>query len=269
METLYWLEFFGGNISNLTGLEHAANLTRLNLHNDLTSLALDNGDMMEDDMTDISPISALDLSPLSGLTNLTGLYLGYNSISDVSPLAGLINLTELSLAGNSISNIAPLSGLTNLSWLDLGYNSISDVSALAGLTNLTGLTIYHNAISDLSPLVSNTGLGSGEEVDARGNPLNTASINTHIPALQQRGVTVLFDPPQTVNIPDPYLRRAVEAALGKAAGAPITVADMETLTSLIARDANISNLTGLEHATNLTDLDLIGNSISDVSALAV
>ena len=116
--------------------------------------------------------------------------------------------------------------------------------------------------------MANTGLGSGEEVDARENPLNTASINSHIPALQQRGVTVLFDPPQTVNIPDPNLRAAIETALGKAAGAPITVADMETLTSLIARDANISNLTGLEHATNLTDLDLIGNSISNLSPLS-
>ena len=141
------------------------------------------------------------------------------------------------------------------------------MSALAGLTNLTGLTIYHNAISDLSPLVANTGLGSGEEVDARGNPLNTASINTHIPALQQRGVEVLFDTSPPVNIPDPNLRAAIETALGKAAGAPITVADMGTLTSLTARDANISDLTGLEGATNLTGLVLGGNSITDLSPL--
>ena len=32
---------------------------------------------------------------------------------------------------------------------------------------------------------------------------------------------------QTVNIPDPNLRAVVEAALGKASGATITVAEME------------------------------------------
>ena len=50
-----------------------------------------------------------------------------------------------------------------------------------------------NSISDISPLVANTGLGSGDTVDLRRNPLSSASINTHIPALQRRGVTVEFD----------------------------------------------------------------------------
>ena len=43
---------------------------------------------------------------------------------------------------------------------------------------------------------------------------------------------------------------------------------MATLTSLTAQDASISNLTGLETATNLTTLKLGDNSISDISALA-
>ena len=62
---------------------------------------------------------------------------------------------------------------------------------------------------------------------------------------------------QVVNIPDPNLRAAIAAALGKASGAPITTADMANLTELTARNANISNLTGLETATNLTWLDLV------------
>ena len=268
------------NISNLTGLEHATNLTYL--------------DLFRNSISDLSPLSGLtnltrldlevnsisDLSPLSGLTNLTTLNLGGNSISDLSPLSGLTNLTGLGLASNNISNISPLSGLTNLTYLDLLHNNISNISPLSGLTNLTYLRLGNNSISDLSPLVANTGLGSGETVDARGNPLNSASHQTHIPALQGRGVIVLFDPPQTVtspavNIPDPNLRAAIESHLGKATGASITVADMETLTSLIARNANISNLTGLEHATNLGSLDLgwgsgTGNSnrVSNLSPLA-
>ena len=73
---------------------------------------------------------------------------------------------------------------------------------------------------------------------------------------------------QTVNIPDLNLRAVIEAALGKASGNPITAAEMETLTYLEADNASISDLTGLEFAINLTELDLWDNSISDISPLA-
>ena len=72
---------------------------------------------------------------------------------------------------------------------------------------------------------------------------------------------------QTVNIPDPNLRAAIETTLGKASGTPITAAEMETLTFFRAIDANISDLTGLEGATNLTYLFLWNNAISDLTPL--
>ena len=81
-------------------------------------------------------------------------------------------------------------------------------------------------------------------------------------------VEVCFAPAQIVSIPDPNLRAAVEKALSKALGAPITAADMATLTVFEASYAKITDLTGLEHATNLTELYLWGNSISDLSALS-
>ena len=83
-----------------------------------------------------------------------------------------------------------------------------------------------------------------------------------------------------VNIPDPNLRAAVNTALGKPKGDPITPSEMATLTRLEARNVNISNLTGLEGATNLTTLNLSdeyveaggcwinSNSVSDLSPLS-
>ena len=71
-----------------------------------------------------------------------------------------------------------------------------------------------------------------------------------------------------VDIPDSNLRAKIETALGKTAGDPISAAEMATLTSLSAGDAGISNLTGLEAATNLTTLHLGNNLISDISAIA-
>ena len=73
---------------------------------------------------------------------------------------------------------------------------------------------------------------------------------------------------QTVDIPDPNLRAAIETELGKASGDPITAEDMTTLIFLGISNANISDLTGLEGATNLLYLFLWDNSISDLSPLA-
>ena len=70
--------------------------------------------------------------------------------------------------------------------------SISDLTGLEYAINLTFLQLWGNNISDISPLVANTGLGSGDEVNLKSNPLSSVSINTHIPALQRRGVTVEF-----------------------------------------------------------------------------
>ena len=70
-----------------------------------------------------------------------------------------------------------------------------------------------------------------------------------------------------VTIPDGNLRTAIEAALGKARGAPITKAEMETLDRLSAYGMGISSLTGLEFATNLTTLYLGANKITSISSL--
>ena len=137
-----------------------------------------------------------DISALSGLTNLDRLSFWGNSVSDLSPLSGLINLTNLDLRDNSISDISALSGLTKMRQLYIDRNSVSDISALSSLTNLIWLMLTRNSISDLSPLVANTGLGlrvGPNTVDVKWNPLNHASVHTHIPVLQSRGVTVRFD----------------------------------------------------------------------------
>ena len=79
-------------------------------------------------------------------------------------------------------------------------------------------------------------------------------------------ITVEFD--NSVDIPDPNLRAEIERELGRTSIAPITAADMERLTTLDADRADISDLTGLEAAINLTQLNLSVNNISDISALS-
>ena len=131
-----------------------------------------------------------DLTGLRHATKLSSLDLNGNAISDITPLAGLTDLTSLQLSKTSISDLTPLAGLINLSGLFLQSNAISDITPLAGLTNLDLLLLNDNHISDLTPLVKNTGI---DRVDLNGNLLHYEAFNTHIPALEARGVTVFFD----------------------------------------------------------------------------
>ena len=71
-----------------------------------------------------------------------------------------------------------------------------------------------------------------------------------------------------VHIPDPNLRKAIAEALSKAPGDPIAAEGMETLERFVAENKNISDLTGLEFAKNLTALYLTHNALSDISPLA-
>ena len=76
-----------------------------------------------------------------------------------------------------------------------------------------------------------------------------------------------YRPGDLVSIPDPNLRAAIEAALGKVPGAVITAADMARLERIEADDAGISDLRGLEAAINLERIEFRRNSISDLSPL--
>ncbi|MYF73155.1 MAG: hypothetical protein F4175_07160 [Gemmatimonadetes bacterium] len=151
------------------------------------------------------------------------------------------------------------------------------MAPLSNLTRLEWLGLDNNSISDLAPLVANAGLGEGDWIEVSNNPLSATSINTHIPALQSRGISVLYTPgggsggvpPPTpppgggsatdVVIPDANLHAIIATSLGKSIHAPITQAEMATLTRLNASNENIRDLTGLEFAINLTELVLGGN----------
>ena len=152
------------------------------------------------------------------METLTDLEVRGTKIRDLTGLELATKLSNLVLMGNGIADVSVLSDLTNLTKLNLGDNSISDLSPLEGLTNLTELLLGTNNISDISLLVENTGLGSGDALDLRGNPLNYQSIYTHIPALESRGVTVEFDnrtPTPPLKISGDNQQGTLDAALGQ------------------------------------------------------
>ena len=84
----------------------------------------------------------------------------------------------------------------------------------------------------------------------------------------------LLPPPKTVSIPDTHLAAAIRKAVGLAPEASITQLDMLNLFGLNpygdfdVSDQQITDLTGIEYATNLTSLNLSQNQIRDIRPLA-
>ena len=224
-------------LQQLTRLDAAnrqvKNLTGLEHATSLTYLALQNNDVS-------------DLRALSSLVNLTFLRLHGNQINDLSPLANLTKLSTLLLDSNNITDLGPLANLTRLTTLVLGNNNITDISPLANIVNLERLELQNNRITDITPLENLTNL---EHLYTHNNPI--------------------FDPDSpVVHIPDPNLRAGLREILGLPADSPIPLDLMRQVPTLVFGARDITNIEGLQHATNLWYLNLSGNPISDISPLA-
>ena len=183
----------GGWIENITGLEHAGQLTVLRItDNRIRDIApLSRLTQLEELSLDNNQVS--DIGPLAGLKQLTSLRILRNPINNFRPLAGLVRLRRLSVSvhrisdlrrhvdltqleqlglrgsGNRIEDLHLLANLTQLEWLYLSGNEISDLKPLAGLTQLKGLYLYSNEISDLKPLANLTQL---EVLNLSGNEIS-------------------------------------------------------------------------------------------------
>ena len=248
LTSLVNLEFLILRDNPITDLSPLANLTKLTYLN-LAGVII----------TDLTPLSHLtqlrelhvihcqiqDITPLASLRQLVWLNIHANRIVDINPLANLIALEKLTISRNQIVDISPLANLAALKELRIENNQIADVSPLANLTQLTDLTIADNAITDFRPLFG----------------LNLQSVDVDIHRLQELASG-------DVEIPDPNLERAIREQMGLPSRTSITQLLINQLTELTAKDYQIVNLTGLEHATNLKRLSLPENQVRDITPLA-
>ena len=220
-----------------------------------------------------------------GLTALTTLYLNGNQLSTLPDglFDGLSALTTLYLYGNSVDPL-PLT----VSLQKVGADQVKAVApAGAPFEIVLPLTVANGGLSSGATTITiPAGSLESQPLTVTRTPSTTAAVTMDIgtlprPPTNHSGYELVKSAdlplevisattPNTaaVNIPDANLRANIETALGKTSGDPISAAEMATLTSLAAQDASISDLTGLETATNLTELQLWDNEISNISAVA-
>ena len=262
LATLGVLSASGVGISDLSGLEHAVNLTRLELQNNTISdvSALGSLQSLErlylggNEISDVSALGSLeslwlldlnhnaisDVSALGSLESLVALWLFDNAITDVSALGSLESLVVLLLSRNAITDVSALGSLESLAWLWLNDNEITDVSALGSLETLTWLYLDNNMISDVSALGS---LESLKALWLDDNEITDVSALGSLESLE----ALLLDDNAITDV----------SALGS----------LESLEALLLDDNEITDVSALGSLRSLTSLSLEDNAITDVSAL--
>ena len=195
LDRLVWLDLSDNELQDANGLDNLNALQTLDLSdNELQDTnGLDNLNALQ--ALNLSGNKLSDLYSLPNSAALRSLDVSWNELQNIDELGDLMNLEELNLHGNQVQYIGILENLASLAWLDLGMNQIYDIEGLQGLTNLGYLNLQWNEVQDIEPLVDNFGLGDGDTVDLRGNPLDPDVEEQQIPFLRFRGVEVLWDGP--------------------------------------------------------------------------
>ena len=253
-------------ISNLSGLEYFRNVEGINL-----GWALQSQEGQQ-----------VDLSPLSGLGNLTMLQLHCDNLHDISALSGLTNLRILWIWGNEISDNSALSGMTRMESLWMFSNHISDISVLQNMPDLYSLMMAGNDVWDLSPLKDLTNL---HELEIADNPVLDYHVLEGIyPQLEQKdfdinqetGFAMPETPDAVVVFGDALLEQKVREQMNRPNG-DITAMDAARVTALsfsvdwredLTEDEFIFSLEGLENFINLKSLVFYQNAVSDLSPIA-
>ncbi len=253
----------GKGIQNLTGLEYATNLERIELRrnaiSDLTPLTglirLNNIKLRDNVISDVSPLANLlsvdwmgleenvitDLSPLRGLVKLNGIGISGNPITNVSPLASLTSLERINAWNMRISDFSSLTQLPKLQWIEMGNDtSISAIPDLDGLKSLRRLVLNNCSIRDMSPLTKSTQL---EWLELVNNAISDISPLRSLKNLK------------TLNLDANVISDVTP------------LAGLTGLEVLYLENNVISDVTPLTGLRNLERLDLRNNAITDFSPL--
>ena len=196
-------------------------------------------------------------------------------VTDMHRISELSNLESLNLSLNKISKIEGLKNMTNLNYIDLSGNKITKIEGLENLTNLKNLYLNDNLIVDITPLspnISLTVLNLTGNAQIDGNRSNYTGKK--LEALNKIGE--ILDRDGTINLDidklglfDNYKRLTLSYQN------LTTLEPLEGLTNLEYLDVSYNKLTLedeksqeiLKSMTNLTELNLTNNKVTNITAV--
>lgn len=133
-----------GDVSGLTKLQYLdisgnVNVTGLNNLSNLKSLAVNNCNLTNENLTEIT----------SNLNNLEYLSVNNNKINNLDFLSNCNNLNTLYASSNEINDITGLTNITAFNELDLSNNNIDDITCLENIIYIGNLNISNNNIKNI------------------------------------------------------------------------------------------------------------------------
>jgi len=229
---------------------------------------------------DLTSNHIVDISPLSNLTALVDLFLDNNEVEDVASLASLSNLRNLGLTNNQINDYSGFALLTQVTDLYMQETNItdSDLTYLTGMVNLSSLDLQNSVnLTNISPLVQIPNL---KRLYVDNSDLNfiagTSLGQINFDALNQmseNGTYVavsgnLMD--MKINFPSAALEANIKEQLGFLPSQTIMFSSIQEVTSLRLDDTSglISDLTGLEYFSSLTNLMIKNHMVTDLNPLS-
>ncbi|MFH2093161.1 MAG: hypothetical protein ABIJ31_12430 [Pseudomonadota bacterium] len=208
-------------ITNLSGLEYAASLGKLNISGDISDLTplatlvfLNELRLQDNIITDLTPLADLiqlelllidgnpgltDLSPLSNMNRLETLYIARTAVSDLSQLNVLTDLKTLDISETDMTgNLSIINTLTRLEVIYMANNGINDLTGVQNFPNLKYITFENCNISTLLPL---EGLAHLESINCANNIIDVSPGSTEFNRVQSwlsNGVFVKYLPQKTM-----------------------------------------------------------------------
>ena len=298
MRSLTNLSAASSRISDITGLEHATQLTTLNVGGNNISDISPLAGLTALRSLDLQSANVSDVTPLANLVNLGRLYITGNPVTDFSPLSSLNSLkADVEIPGVGVS-ITVSQGVQNgYYWWNRSYYqngpfevTITFTEEVSGFEQSDLVLDYSNYTS--SPLsVSITAWNTTDNITytATMTPTTSGAVGIKVPegvaadaadnpntsGYTQTGIRL------TVEVPDEQLAELLRLAFDAIDRSndlllhdymplltDVSVNPLYAARRIIPSDMNISDLTGLEYATNLETLDLMGYSdVSDLTPL--
>jgi internalin A len=285
LSNLIRLDAGGNSIASVSVLSGLTNLSELRLNdNALTGIA---------PLTNLTHLATLvlydnhiaDVGPLAALTGLGYLELRWNPLTNADPvLSGLANLTTLYLGGTSISNVAFLQSLTRLTFLDLDNNGVNDLSSLLPLTNLNSLDVGYNPLTNAAQITAFTNIKC---LYFSGQSISNASLFTNLSQLVSltlcnnsiadvsplAGLTNLIDlglswnPGVNFQTLSTFTNLSTLWLAGDLVSNLAFVEGLKSLKALGVDNDFVSDLTSLSGLTNLVGVFAAGNRLTNIVAL--
>ena len=244
------------------------------------------GYMTKEEMESIERLSldGYHITSLDGLeyaVNVVELSLNNNDIQDIQALGSMTKLRELSMWGNrKLKDITPLFGMTKLERVNLYNTAVTnqDIMTLAGYDDMqlpqgSRVKLYKMDVNPSPVLTVNEGeqVISIENLDGGyvvAESEGTASIHVVIgDAEKDIVITVCPVPENAIVFNDPNLKRAL-SIYDVNNDMSITQEELAAAVKLDLSSSDIIDITGLEYAVNVTEIDLSGNpELMEIGAL--